>query len=576
MRRILLSALVLVAAGAFLVLAGGASNGSGTANGTYTVELDNAFGLVTGADFKVAGVRAGTIKAIDLDQKTLHAAVKIQVTQPGFGQFHTDAACQSRPQSLIGEYFLGCEPGTPTAPVLPPGGVIPVTHTSSTIAPDLLNDIMRLPYRERFTLIINELGAGVAGRTTDLQSAIHRAVPALTETDNLLHLLANDSNTLQDLTVNSDSVITALANNAAGVNRFIVEAGNAASDSAARSSALQATWHKLPGFLEQLRPAMQKLGQSADANTPVFANLNQASSELSRFFTDLVPFSNSSRISLNSLGKASVTGKQAAQAAGPTVAHLNTFAKTTPELGQNLAIVLHDLDDRGRAVEKDVRSPGGQGYTGLEALLQYVYNQTLAVNTFTPFGHELTVDAFSNSICAAYQSPASLAASLKTNGAAARQCYAWLGPNQPGINEPDPSNPGGACPDPGAVPPNYPGANIPATGPKASCRKLTAADTSAKASRTPANKAGAARLISSSTAGSTQTAQANAGGTAGKSRTGVPAISLKNTLGGLLGLFGGGSSPTSAAAGVAGAAGSATGGGQQSQTSQLLKYLLAP
>ena len=93
-----------------MVLATGASKG--TAPGTYKIEFHNAFGLVTGADFKVAGVPAGTIKAIGLDQKTLNAVVTIQVSRAGFGQFHQDATCESRPESLIGEYFVDCNPGS--------------------------------------------------------------------------------------------------------------------------------------------------------------------------------------------------------------------------------------------------------------------------------------------------------------------------------------------------------------------------------------------------------------------------------------------------------------------------------
>src|SRR5438270_11593959 len=119
MRRILLSAALLLAVGAFVVISTGASSGSG-GDPSYKVELDNAFGLVTGADFKVAGVRAGTIKSIDLDQKTLHALVTVQVTQTGFGSFRTSVLCQSRPQSLIGEYFVDCQPGT-HGQVLKPG-----------------------------------------------------------------------------------------------------------------------------------------------------------------------------------------------------------------------------------------------------------------------------------------------------------------------------------------------------------------------------------------------------------------------------------------------------------------------
>ena len=53
------------------------------------------------------------------------------------------------------------------------------------------------------------------------QAALRRAVPALTETDNLLNLLANDSQTINHLNVNADTVITALANNSKDVQNFI-------------------------------------------------------------------------------------------------------------------------------------------------------------------------------------------------------------------------------------------------------------------------------------------------------------------------------------------------------------------
>src|SRR5207248_4859023 len=114
MRRILVSAAVLLAVGAFLVFTLGASGGD--SDPTYRIELDNAFGLVNGADFKVAGVIAGSIKSINLCstnpnahcQNPLHALVTVEASTKGFGQIHSDAFCQSRPQSLIGEYFVDC------------------------------------------------------------------------------------------------------------------------------------------------------------------------------------------------------------------------------------------------------------------------------------------------------------------------------------------------------------------------------------------------------------------------------------------------------------------------------------
>jgi virulence factor Mce-like protein len=503
-RRVALAGAVVLAAVAFAVTAAGAGSAA-SASGTYKIELDNAFGLVNGADFEVAGVRAGTIKSISLDQNTLHAVVTVNVTQGGFGAFHSDAFCQSRPQSLIGEYFIDCQPGN-KGRVLPPGSTIPVTHTQSTIPADLLLNIMRLPYRERLALIINELGAAAAGRSGDIQSALRRAVPALTQTDNLLNLLARDSKTLQRLTVSADTVTTALANNSKQVQRFIVEANNTATVAASQRSNLQSTLRQLPGFLEQLSPAMAQLGAAATANQPVVANLNASATELHRLFTDLPAFSRSAIPAIKSLGQASVTGKAAVQAAGPTVRALNSFAQPTPELARNLAIVLHDLDDRGRAVEPDSRSPGGKGYTGLEAVLQYVFNQTLAINTFGPFGHLLAVDALVDPKCSPYATPATIALSLKQFGPSYRQCYAWLGPSQPGVNETDPSAPGACVPDPGGAPPGE-------KGPTTTACRLTAAAVAARA--TPDHAAGrgvarsAARTASRPAYTNTPPAQAN-------------------------------------------------------------------
>jgi virulence factor Mce-like protein len=458
MRRILLGSVVALAAAAVvaIVAACGGGSASGGADPTYTIELNNAFGLIAGEQFKVAGVPAGSISSISLDPKSLNALVKVQVSSSKYGTFHTDATCQSRPQSLIGEYFIDCTPGTPHSPVLANRGRIPVSHTFSTIPADLLQDTLRMPYRERLTLIINELGAAVAGNPGNLQSALRRAVPALTQTDNLLALLAQDSRTIENLTSTANSVITALANNGGNVRRFVVAANKTAVASAQQRTNLQATFHNLPGFLQQLRPALANLGSAADANVPVLTNLNASSVQINRLFADLVPFSHSGKPAIKSLGQASATGHQAVVAAGPTVAHLNQFAQPTPELAQNLALVLHDLDTQSKAVEPDPRSPGGKGYTGLQAVLQYAFEQTNAIDYFGQFGHILAVDAFVTQ-CSPYQTGATVASNLALFGPSFRRCYQFLGPNQPGVNERDPTNPTGTIPDPGGAPPGLPG-----------------------------------------------------------------------------------------------------------------------
>jgi virulence factor Mce-like protein len=428
-KRALVTLLVVTGLGVgWIVLTGAGSNPD---KGKYWVQFDNAFGLIQGGDLKVAGVRAGKITDIKLDKRTKHALIGFTIDKDGFGSLRSDAFCESRPQSLIGEYFVDCLPGT-AKKELEPGAVIPVSRTASTVAPDLVNDILRRPYRERLSLIIGSLGAGVAGNAESLNAAIRRASPALRETDKVLATLRSQNRILADLTVNADKVIGDLAANRKDVGRFVTEAKETAQASAERRGDIAAGFRALPGFLEELQPTMKALGQVADDQRSALHNLDASSRQLTSFFDQLGPFADASRPAFRSLGKASKTGDRAVKAAPPVISQLGAFSAGTPELSKNLSIVLQHLDDRKYAVEKDPRSPGGEGYTGLEALLSYVYDQTTSTSIFDQNNHILKVGAFV-SPCANYASEET----LKKHPDLERQCGSRLGPIQPGLNYTD-------------------------------------------------------------------------------------------------------------------------------------------
>src|SRR3954451_16570201 len=135
MRRLLVIALVL-AAGAVAVVASASGNSQDPDHPDYTVELDNAFGIVNGADVKVAGVRAGHVTGMRVDRHSKRALVDVAIDKAGFGSMRTDACCETRPQSLIGEYFVDCRPGTDPQR-LRTGATIPVSQTASTVPIDL-------------------------------------------------------------------------------------------------------------------------------------------------------------------------------------------------------------------------------------------------------------------------------------------------------------------------------------------------------------------------------------------------------------------------------------------------------
>ena len=91
-----------------LAAAGGEKSGE-----PYQVVFDNAFGLTEGGDLKIAGVRAGQTTGFKVTKERPHkAVVEFEITEPGVGELKEDARCEIRPQSLIGEYFVDCQPGS--------------------------------------------------------------------------------------------------------------------------------------------------------------------------------------------------------------------------------------------------------------------------------------------------------------------------------------------------------------------------------------------------------------------------------------------------------------------------------
>lgn len=417
---ILLAALAIGAAATVAATSAGAADEE-----RYTVVLDNAFGLTEGSDLRSAGVVVGKVEKLSVQRSTARALARIVVTLPSFAGFHEDVFCEVKPQSLIGEYYMDCDPGRKPGPA---PGTIPVEQTAGTIPPDLVLDIMRRPARERFGLILTELGIGLTGRGEDLQATLRRAVPALRETDKVLAILAANRRTLNQLTRDADTVLVGLARNRRDVSRFVREAGDTTAISASRSAELEATVNKLPAFLRELRPTLADLGTTARLQTPALRDLRRAAPDLTELLERLGPFAESARPAVRGLGEASKTGIPAVREAASTVRQLRALGTASTEPMRNLRFVLEDVNDRDRAVEPNRLSPGGKGFTGLEALLQYFFVQSQAINIYDSKGYILKLNILLNE-CTQYTNAQTAAEDPERT----KKCNSWLGPNQPGV-----------------------------------------------------------------------------------------------------------------------------------------------
>jgi phospholipid/cholesterol/gamma-HCH transport system substrate-binding protein len=398
-RRVIIAAgLVIAVVAVVLIASGGGGNGS---NG-YIVRavFDNGGFMVNGEQVRVAGANVGTIDSVDVsmpgetvayrDGKPVavpgKAIIVMKIEDPGFQDFRSDASCQIRPQSLIGEKFVDCRPTVPRAPGSPPPPplkqipegeegagqyLLPLGSSGTSVDPDLINDIQTLPYAQRFRLIFNELGAGLAGRGEDIEVLVKRANPVLRDVDRLFGILSAQRDRLAQLTTDSDAILGPLARERSHVAGFLANAGAAAQASSERGAQLEASLRKFPTFLREFRLTMRTLEGFSEAATPVFSDLGKAAPALTDATRTLTPFSEATTVALKSLGETGEAAGPIFREADPIVRKATQLARTGVAPTTELAKLFTNLKQT-------------KGWDGLVAL---IYNTTASINGFDQYGH---------------------------------------------------------------------------------------------------------------------------------------------------------------------------------------------
>jgi ABC-type transporter Mla subunit MlaD len=396
-KRLILAAAVVAAIVLVVLLVSGDDDSGG-----YKVRaiFDNGAFMVKDEQVRIAGSNVGTIESVGVTMpgdvvayengkpvsKPGKAIIVMDITDPGFQDFRQDATCLIRPQSLIGEKFVDCRATLPRAPntepppplkQIPEGQpgegqyLLPLGNNGTSVDPDLINDIQTLPYAQRFRLIFNELGAGLAGRGEDIEVLVKRANPVLRDVDRLFGILSAQRNQLARLASNSEEILGPLSRERSHVAGFFTNAGAAAEASSERGPELEEALQKFPTFLREFRKTMVSLQTFSDAGTPLFEDFGTAAPALTDATRTLTPFSEALTVSLKSLGDAGEASGPYFAKADPVVRKARDLAKSGVVPTAELARLLVNLDQTG----------------GWDGLTELIYNSTATINGFDRYGH---------------------------------------------------------------------------------------------------------------------------------------------------------------------------------------------
>jgi ABC-type transporter Mla subunit MlaD len=332
MRRAAAILVLLGACGALLTFVfGGSAQGSGTSS--FDVIFDDARGLIGGQLVKVAGAQAGTINNVVVTSN-FKARVEASI-ESQFMPFRTNATCTIRPEGLIAENYIDCDPGSPPAPILkgengfPP--TVPVQNTSEPVSLLDLFNIFNVPTRERFAALISELGIGTAGEGQNFNDILRRANPALALARQVIGILARQKAQLATIIDATNTIASDAASHTTDVQNFLDRASALSTLTASHASNLALAINRLPGLLSAAQPALQQLDTVAVDATPLVQQIHASTPELNQVADDLGPFVKVAKPALRDLGGALEKAIPAIRETTPLVKTLRQYiARSLP------------------------------------------------------------------------------------------------------------------------------------------------------------------------------------------------------------------------------------------------------
>lgn len=392
----------LTAAGsacAVLALAAGGCGGGDSASSVYTVRaiFDSAGFVIPGLDVKIAGVKVGKVTAVDLTDDN-HAAVTFTILNKGFQDLRKDAFCTIRPQALIGERYVECEltqarPDGATAPAALPKiargpyqdeHLLPVEQTAVPVDADQVLSTSDASSRDRFGIIIRELGAGLSGRGDELGSTLRKTNEGLRVTNDFLKKLSDQKAMLVELAETSDRTLASLAAERSSITGAVENGATVSTRLASRRTELKASIASLNTLLAEVPASADRVTELTSELAPIAKDLNRSADDAATIINSLPELSDRATTAFTALSPTLNKGREVLTT---NDAFFDRLVKTSGAVKASVSVLGLTLGD--------FRSAGGLDY-----FMDAIYGLAYATNGRDASGSYLRAAAINYLTCA--------------------------------------------------------------------------------------------------------------------------------------------------------------------------------
>lgn len=314
-----------------------------------TVEVPNAYELVSNADVREAGVKIGTVSGIDSVGN--EAKISVDISRQ-YAPIYRDAQALIRTKTLVGENYLELTPGHRSAGVIRDGGSLAPTQAQEAVQVDQILNAFDPRTRAAVRRDLDALGPGLAGRGNDLNELFGNLDPTVQNGQAVLSVLNQQRQQVAQVVDKTGAVMQALGNRTQALQQLATDAKATAVAAASRDQALGAALDQLGPTLSQAQESVARLASFANGATPVISNLRVATADLRPVVQDL----------------------------GPAAVQ-----------GQRLFAVLPPFLQRANPLLKDLRSFSNQTVPAVLALNAFLGKLNPALAYLSPFAREFGV-----------------------------------------------------------------------------------------------------------------------------------------------------------------------------------------
>jgi ABC-type transporter Mla subunit MlaD len=218
---------------------------------------------------RISGVDVGEVSdvqhEVNANGQGQDAAVVTMDIKDSALPIRQDATMQLRPRLFLeGNLFVDLHPGSPGAPELDSGSVVPENQTASSVQFDQVLTSLQAPVRQDLQIFLKEFGGALAkyGGAEGLQTT-YRTSPAAFEYTSQVNqaLLGEQPGDLAGFISNLDVVARELNSNSAHLQGLISNLNTVSGAFAANQASLREAVIELPRTLAAGRPALFKLNR---------------------------------------------------------------------------------------------------------------------------------------------------------------------------------------------------------------------------------------------------------------------------------------------------------------------------